>query len=716
MERDLISTSRQSAEEAARFQALLLDAVEQAVIATDLQGNITYWNRFAEKLYGWTAEEALGRHVIEVTPAITSKGQAAEIMARLRAGERWSGEFLVKRRDGTTFPAAVTDVPVHNEKGELIGVVGVSVDATERRRAQEVLREADQRAIREYEKLLDRLAPLAQALGTARDLLTIFRALRDFCVASMPCIGIFISLYDAERDVRTARYAWGEGVEVDVSTLPPMPITDGPNSLAVRENRIIITDDYLKATEGHPGVKVGVDNGLMPQSSMASPMSVMGRMVGTIEVQSYELAAYRTEHETAMRVAANLAAVAIENVRLFERETFARAEAEAASRAKDEFLATLSHELRTPLTAMLGWTSLLRTGNLAEGLSERALEVIERNARTQAQLIEDILDVSRIITGKLNLNVQPVELSSIVEAAVNTVRPAVEAKTIDLSLNLDERAGVVSGDPTRLQQVFWNLLSNAVKFTPQGGRIEVRLERAREFVLVRVSDTGSGISRAFLPYVFDRFRQADSTTTREHGGLGLGLSIVRHVVEMHGGTVKAESEGEGLGATFTVSLPVMALRVQEPEVEMLWETASAQTQTGALLKGLRVLVVDNEQDALMMISAGLAEFGAHPVSASSTDEALEMLARDAWDVLVSDIAMPVRDGYDLIQSAREREAATGAKALPAIALTAYATEESVERSLAAGYQMHISKPVELRKLAEAVARLAGRSKQAVGSD
>ncbi|HMF58208.1 MAG TPA: ATP-binding protein, partial [Pyrinomonadaceae bacterium] len=599
------------------------------------------------------------------------------------------------------------------------GVVGVSADITKQKQTETLLRAANRRAIVEYERLLDRLAPLGQALGTARDLLTIFRALRDFCAASMPCIGIFISLYDSEQDVRTAQYAWGEGVEVDVSTLPPMPITDGPNSLAVKENRIIITDDYLKAMEGHPGVKVGVDNGLMPQSSMAAPMSVMGRMVGTIEVQAYELSAYKPGHETAMRVAANLAAVAIDNVRLFERETVARSEAEAASRAKDEFLATLSHELRTPLTAMLGWTSLLRSGNLAEGVNEQALEIIERNARMQSQLIEDILDVSRIITGKLNLKVQPVELSQIIESAANTVRPAVEAKAIDLRLDLDARAGVISGDPTRLQQVVWNLLSNAVKFTPQGGRIEVRLKRIGACVQMLVTDTGAGIGRSFLPFVFDRFRQADSTTTRTHGGLGLGLAIVRHVVEMHGGTVEAVSEGEGKGATFIVSLPVVALRARANEVDMLWEENSVQTppaQKPASLEGVRLLVVDNEQDARVMIRAGLKEYGAQVQEAASVTEALEILAREQWDVLVSDIGMPGLDGYDLIRRVREIEAEKGVGNLPAIALTAYTDEESIRRALSAGYQMHMAKPVELNVLADAVARLAGRNGKAVNAD
>jgi len=314
--------------------------------------------------------------------------------------------------------------------------------------------------------------------------------------------------------------------------------------------------------------------------------------------------------------------------------------------------------------------------------------------------------------------VQPVELSTIIESAANTVRPAVEAKAIDLRLNLDARAGVVSGDTTRLQQVVWNLLSNAVKFTPHGGRIEVWLERVGSSVQMRVSDTGAGISRSFLPFVFDRFRQADSTTTRTHGGLGLGLAIVRHVVEMHGGIVEVESEGEGKGATFTVSLPVMALRARTSEVDMLWEENAKQTPVQALasLAGVRVLVVDNEEDARTMIRAGLEECDAHVHCAASVTEALAILAREKVDVLVSDIGMPERDGYDLIQRVREIEACEGVRNLPAVALTAYTDEEAIRRSLSSGYQMHMAKPIELDKLAEAVSHLAGGNGKAVDSD
>lgn len=701
---------RQS-EEAIRFQAHLLDTVEQSVIATDLNGTIIYWNKFAEALYGWPAAEATGRNIMEVTPAEATLGQATEIMSRLKAGKSWSGEILLRRRDGSTFPALVTDSPIYDDKGSLIGIIGVSTNISERKRAEEALREADQRALTEYERLLDRITGLGQALGTARDLATIFRALRDFAAASVPCAGIFISLYDPGRQVRTASYGWGDGVEFDVSGLPPMPVTtEGPNSRAVRTGQIIITDDYMSATKANPGVVVGPDNGLRPQSSLAAPMAVMGRIVGTIEVQSYERAAYKDEHVTAMRMAANLAAVAIENVQLFERESRARAAAEESNRMKDEFLATVSHELRTPLTAILGWSRMLTSGTLDGATSARAIQIIERNAKVQTQIIEDILDVSRIITGKLHLEFQPVELISVIEAAMNAVRPAVEAKGIQLEAVLDSGANVVFGDADRLQQVIWNLLSNAVKFTPGGGRIQVHLRNTGSSTELKVIDTGQGISREFLPYVFDRFRQADSMTARQHGGLGLGLAIVRHLVELHGGTVHAESPGEGQGATFTPRLPLAGKVMREGAVAedvkaLAEENVPVNHQTA--LGGLHVLVVDDEPDTLTMLTTILEERRVKVTTASSAGEAIKAIERSTPDILVSDIGMPDADGYELIRAVRRLESKRGG-AIPAVALTAYAREEDRMRSLSAGYQIHLAKPVEPSELIAVLAELAGQ--------
>jgi len=389
----------------------------------------------------------------------------------------------------------------------------------------------------------------------------------------------------------------------------------------------------------------------------------------------------------------------------------AKQQAEEANRMKDEFLATLSHELRTPLNAMLGWAQVLRLGKLDETASARALATIERNARAQAQLIADLLDVSRIITGKLRLDFQPVELPRIIEAVLDSVRPAADAKEIRLDVALDPLASPVLGDADRLQQVIWNLLSNAIKFTPREGAVEVRLRQTGASVEVRVSDNGAGIRPDFLPYVFDRFRQAESTITRSHGGLGLGLSIVRHLVELHGGTVEVQSAGEGKGATFTVLLPV--------RTAVIAECVSPETAAGAavemvdpwgapaLLRGLHVLVVEDEEDARDLLATALEQHGARVTAVSSVAAALECLDSRPVDVLVSDLAMPDEDGYSLIRRVRARPGDRGGS-VPAAALTAYARAEDRSRVLAAGFQRHVPKPIDPSDLVNVVAALAGR--------
>jgi PAS domain S-box-containing protein len=402
-----------------------------------------------------------------------------------------------------------------------------------------------------------------------------------------------------------------------------------------------------------------------------------------------------------------------EREELLGREREARAEAEEANRLKDEFLATVSHELRTPLTAILGWAHMLRGGQLEGEGAGKALETIERNARSQAQLIEDLLDVSRIVTGKLRLDVVPVSPHSFIDAAVEAVRPAADAKGVRLQKVIDTGVGVVMGDPARLQQVVWNLLTNAVKFTPRGGRVQVRLERVNSSVEMAVSDTGAGIDPEFLPHVFERFRQADQRTTRRHGGLGLGLSIVRHLVELHGGSVRADSGGEGTGSTFTVMLPVAPIHRREEAGERVHPAASDTLpahECPERLDGLRVLVVDDEEDARELLAAGLGQCGAEVVTASSAHEALEALAGGRFDVLVSDIGMPGEDGYELIRQVRELDA-DGGGTTPAVAVTAYARTEDRLRAMRAGFEMHVSKPVELTELIVVVASLARRGAQ-----
>jgi signal transduction histidine kinase len=399
-----------------------------------------------------------------------------------------------------------------------------------------------------------------------------------------------------------------------------------------------------------------------------------------------------------------------ERARLLVREQELRRQAEDANRMKDEFLATLSHELRTPLNAMLGWAQVLRLGKVDEAAAARALETIERNARVQAQLIADLLDVSRIITGKLRLEVQAVELPSIIEAALDSVRPGADAKEIRLDVRLDPLTSPVMGDADRLQQVIWNLLSNAIKFTPQNGLVQVRLRLDGGSAEILVSDTGAGIRPDFLPYVFDRFRQAESTITRSHGGLGLGLSIVRHLVELHGGAVAVQSEGEGKGAVFTVRLPVRASTPEGGEGALSAEradTAARVWDSPMLLGGVRVLVVEDEEDTRELLIASLRQCGADVTAAASVAEALESLDRSLPDVLVSDLAMPGEDGYSLIRKVRARGPEAGGK-IPAAALTAYARAEDRVRALASGFQRHLPKPVDPADLIGMVASLAGR--------
>jgi signal transduction histidine kinase len=405
----------------------------------------------------------------------------------------------------------------------------------------------------------------------------------------------------------------------------------------------------------------------------------------------YALALHRSEEERRL---------------LLQREQRAREEAQAANRAKDEFLATLSHELRTPLNAILGWSRLLVGGNLDAGTARRAIEIIDRNTRLQAQLIEDLLDISRIITGKLRLDLRSVPVAQIVEGAIESVRPSADARRVQLRTAMTDGSARILCDPARMQQVIWNLVTNAIKFTPEGGTVRVQVDVAGPTVSIEVSDSGVGIDPDFLPHVFDRFRQQDGASTRAHGGLGLGLSIVRHLVELHGGTVEARSAGPGRGATFTVRVPQAPVRAGQ--IELLDEKARSEEFTDLpSLAGLHVLVVDNESDARGLLRVVLEGCGASVEEASAADEALECIRRRLPDVLLSDIAMPGEDGYALIRKVRDLDGPS--RTLPAAALTAFATATDRARALLAGYQAHIPKPVEPSELAAVVAALAGRT-------
>ena len=398
-------------------------------------------------------------------------------------------------------------------------------------------------------------------------------------------------------------------------------------------------------------------------------------------------------------------AVARDNAGLYRAAEAARDAAEAASSAKDQFLSTLSHELRTPLNAVYGWATMLERGQLGEAQARRALQIILRNVHAQVRLIDDLLDMARVTSGKLRLAVQPLDLRRVVEDALDAVRPAAEAKQIRLQPVLASPGGPVSGDPDRLQQVVWNLLSNAVKFTPKGGRVQIQLLRVHSHVEIVVSDTGQGISPELLPYIFDRLRQGDSTSTRAHGGLGLGLALVRHLVELHGGIVFAESPGDGLGATFVVKLPLMIAHPPEPAAD--GAPPRRQPTTIQSLEGLRILVVDDDPTAVDLTRAFLGQAGADVRGCTSGAEALQILQQWRPAVLVSDIEMPGLDGYTLLRQLRALDPDQGGKT-PAIALSAYNQPEDRVRSLRAGFNFHVSKPVDPNELAAIVASLAGR--------
>jgi signal transduction histidine kinase/CHASE3 domain sensor protein/ActR/RegA family two-component response regulator len=488
------------------------------------------------------------------------------------------------------------------------------------------------------------------------------------------------------------------------------PTGEGIYSLICKTNKPMrLTQAELEA---HPAFRnFGKDAAKHPpmRGWLAAPL--IGRdgvNIGVIQLSDKNEGDFNADDEAILVQLAQMASIAIENGRFFKGTQEARLDAERANRLKDQFLATLSHELRTPLNAILGWAQLLRSSNPASEDWTQGLDTIERNARAQTQLVEDLLDVSRIISGKLRLDVQSVNLPETIIAGINAVQPAADAKSIRIERILDPSAGPVTGDPARLQQIFWNLLSNAVKFTPKKGKVYVKLARVNSHVEVSVTDSGEGISPEFLPHLFHRFSQADSTTTRRHGGLGLGLSIVKHLVEMHGGSIHADSPGRGKGATFVVSLPIAV--AHEPTQQRDHPTSSiryASLENTPNLDGLRVLVVDDESDARDLIRRILGMGKAEVVAVGSAKEAMAMIQPFQPQVLISDIGMPGLDGYEFIRQVR----ATGksSQEVPAVALTAFARTEDRRRALMAGFQMHVAKPVDPGELLAVVASLAGRT-------
>lgn len=523
------------------------------------------------------------------------------------------------------------------------------------------------------------------------------------------------------------------GVPKETFASFPMPRATDLFGPTFRGEASIRIDEVKKDPRyGHSDPYHGMPPGHLPVNSyLAVPViSRSGEVLGGLFFGHKEPGVFTDRHVRIVEGLAAQAAIAMDNARLYQkaqqaiqdreellaREREARKEAEIASRTKDEFLGTLSHELRTPLNAIFGWTRMLSMGGLEGETFSRAVETIERNAKLQARLIDDMLDVSRIISGKLRLDAQPVELTAVINAAVDTSRPAAEAKDIRLQVVLDFGAGCVLGDPVRLQQVIWNLLSNAIKFTPKHGRVQIQLERINSHLEITVSDTGPGIDEEFLPYVFERFRQADSSITRKHGGLGLGLAIVRHLVELHGGSVEASNGVDGHGAILVVKLPVMVVRAPmgapAPEPPRIHTNASGRLPFDCPpeLHGIKILAVDDEADARHLLTLVLERCGAEVKTCSSAAEAIEALQDYDPDILISDIGMPDETGYDLIQKVRAGEVGRSSR-IPAVALTAYARLEDRLQALTAGYNMHVPKPVEPAELAVVIASLTAQHRR-----
>lgn len=660
--RDLLTFQGALRESEDRYRTIT-ETASDVIVTIDEHGAISSINRAVEDVFGYTRAEMLGEPLTKLMPDYRRLGHPARSLETARGHFSWEHmELSGLHRDGS-------EIPLEAAFGEFIRdgerfITGVLRDITERKRTEQALQQSEQ----------------------------LFRTL-----ATHAPVGIFLT--DARGDCQFVNERWSEiaGLAADEAK------GQGWIEALHPEDRDAVTREWYVAAQ--TGREFNLDYRF--RTPAGKETWIHGRAIA-LHNEAGEITGFLgtlldlTERKRAEE----------EREKLLQRERAARARAEEASRLKDEFLATVSHELRTPLNSILGWASVLRRVSGDPNALRQGIETIERNAKAQAQIIEDILDVSRIITGRLRLDVKPIDPLSVIAEAVESIRPAADAKEIRLRSISHGDAGLIPGDPQRLQQIVWNLLSNAVKFTPRGGRVEVQFARNNSHAEIIVSDSGQGISPEFLPFVFDRFRQEDSSITRKHGGLGLGLAIARHLTELHGGSVSAESAGEGRGATFTVRLPVL---------EALPRTAVERDHPGSAdapakpsdrlpqLEGARVLVIDDEPDTLVLLQTVLERCGAEVRVVESAAQGFEEAKGWRPDLIVSDIGMPEEDGYSFIKRVREWEKESGAR-IPAAALTAYAREEDRLRALSAGFQIYFSKPVDPMDLARAAASLIARSK------
>ncbi|MEW6022481.1 MAG: ATP-binding protein [Pseudomonadota bacterium] len=722
-------SSRKNAEDSLRQSEEVLRAlantIPQLAWMADPDGAIVWFNERWYDYTGTTQEGAAGwgwqRTVDpEVLPAMQQHWATS-----IRTGEPFEMEYPIRGADGQYRWFLTRVNAVRDRHGMVVRWFGTNTDVDQVKRAEQ--------ALREESKVLELLNSTGSALASTRDLRSLLQVATDaasgiagarfgaFFYHGKEGEGPKFSLYTLSGATANEFQSFGE---------PHATALFGPSFRGaglVRSGDI--TDDprygptppQFGMLSGQPVVK----------SYLSVPVTAAsGEAIGTMFFGHPEPDVFTERTERIVRGIAAQAAVALDNTRLYEAaqqaaeerkvllesEREARAEAERSSQMKDEFLATLSHELRTPLSAILGWAQVLRRGGKDEADRQRGLQTIERNARAQAQLIEDLLDMSRITSGKVLLDIQTLAPSSFLDAAIETVRPAADAKNIRLEKRYDANPGMIAGDPARLQQVVWNLLSNAIKFTPRDGQVIVELAQRDGSVLITVRDTGAGIKPEFITHVFERFRQADASMTRRHGGLGLGLSIVKHLIEQHGGTVRAESAGEGLGSSFSIELPLAkaAPATRRSRAGLIGAPAPATPELTLLdLTGTSVLVVDDDRDARELIARILTDCHATVRIEASAREAFEALRSDLPDLLISDLGMPEVDGFELLSWVRGLGRDRGGLT-PAIALTAFARSEDRLRALEAGFNSHISKPVEPSELIAAVASLvrppAGRSR------
>jgi PAS domain S-box-containing protein len=706
-------TERRGTEEVRLHLASIVESSDDAIISKSLEGIILSWNKGAEQIFGYSAEEAIGKPIVMLMPP-DRVDEEPKILERLKRGERIDHYETVRvTKSGRTINVSLTVSPIKDSKGKIIAASKVARDITERKQAEQRLRE--------QAEIIETLNRTGQILSAELDLQRVAQVVTQ---ASTELIGarfgaFFYNVIDNKGQSSMQYQLCGVPREM-LAHFQGLQNTD-LLGLAFRDQESLRIADVTKdKSYGKNSPYYGIGNHLPVISYLAVPViSRSGTILGGLFFGHPMEGAFAERHEQIVQGLAAQAAISMDNAQLYELSQRDRVKAEAANRSKDEFLATVSHELRTPLNAILGWSDLLSKGNLDSASAKRAIDTIARNAKSQAQLIEDILDVSRAITGKFRLTVGPVDLTTVIKAAIDSTQLAADAKGIQIQVICDPFIHPIMGDASRLQQVIWNLLSNAIKFTPTGGRIEVRLESAGSNLRVAISDTGQGISKDLLPFIFERFRQADSTTTRRYGGLGLGLAIVRHLVELHGGTVHAHSEGEGSGATFTLNLPLAHassnLRKQNGEIEDSSRNEDQNRHLKSLpsLAGVQVLLVDDDRDNLHILTLMLTNSGARVQATHSAAIALEILQWYQPDVVVSDLAMPEEDGYSLISKIRALEAQSG-KASLAVALTAYVRIEDRARAIAAGFDGFISKPVAPNEVITEIANLIESMDRQIG--